>query len=354
MNFFQRLLRRPFFIRLLHWEYWSFDTLYAAMYPVWLLFCLRARSFFFFSASNPSIHTGGFLCESKKDIYAIMPAHLYPATVYFEAGQRGQEVLQHLRHHGFQYPVIGKPDIGGRGRGIKILRSDEEVQAYAAHTVVDFHIQKFVSYPEEAGIFYVRIPGEERGRLTGIVSKDFLTVVGDGRQTMRSLLLANERYVLQLPSLERMFGPYLDTVLPAGEKKVLVPYGNHARGARFLDDSHLIDEALTSVIDNVCWQVKDFYFGRLDIRYNTWEELRQGRNFCVIEVNGAGSEPTHIYDPRHSLFFAWGEIIRHWIWLSKISRANHRRGYPYMSFRDGVKMFREDRLHSKKLAAMPE
>ena len=125
-------------------------------------------------------------------------------------------------------------------------------------------------------------------------------------------------------------------------------------GAKFLDDSHLIDEELTDTIDKVCKQVKNFYFGRLDIRYNTWEELKKGVNFSVIEVNGAGSEPTHIYDPRHSLFFAWKEIVRHWLILWRISRKNHRRGYRYLTLREGIQMFRENSLVSKKLAAMPE
>jgi len=135
---------------------------------------------------------------------------------------------------------------------------------------------------------------------------------------------------------------------------VLVPYGNHARGAKFLDDSNLIDEQLTRVMDNICNQVKDFYFGRLDIRFNTWEELKNGKNFSVIEVNGAGAEPTHIYDPKHSIFFAWKEIIRHWILLWRISRMNYKRGHKYLSLKEGLAMFREDKIHSKKLAAMPE
>jgi hypothetical protein len=39
------------------------------------------------------------------------------------------------------------------------------------------------------------------------------------------------------------------------------------------------------------------------------------QEFSLIEVNGAGSEPTHMYDPRHSLLNAWKEIVKHWIIL---------------------------------------
>jgi hypothetical protein len=33
---------------------------------------------------------------------------------------------------------------------------------------------------------------------------------------------------------------------------------------------------------------------------------------------------------------------------------NHKRGYPYLSFKEGVKMFREDKEWSRKLAAMTD
>src|SRR6185369_6398163 len=104
----------------------------------------------------------------------------------------------------------------------------------------------------------------------------------------------------------------------------------------------------------VCRQIPSFHFGRLDIRFDTWDALKQGKNFTIIEVNGAGAEPTHIYDPKHSLFFAWKEIVRHWVILWKISRMNHKKGHRYLSVKEGIAMFREERANSEKLAAMPE
>lgn len=354
MNIIKRIVHRPFFIRLFNWEYWSFGTVYALLYPIWIFLCLRARSFFFFAASNPAIENGGFLNESKKDIYDIMPPHLSPKTVFFSTPANADLVLEQLTRKGLRFPLIGKPDIGGRGRGVKALKDEEDVRIYVQNAFLDFHIQEFVAFKNEVGIFYCRYPGQEKGVLTGIVRKEFLSVTGTGKDTVRELLMKEKRAILQMPSLEKMYGAGLDDVLGQGEQKTLVPYGNHARGAKFLDDSHLIDQQLTDMIDRVCKQVKDFYFGRLDIRYNTWEELKKGINFSVIEVNGAGSEPTHIYDPGHSLFFAWKEIVRHWIILWRISRMNHKKGFPYLSFSEGVRMFREDKIVSKKLAAMME
>jgi hypothetical protein len=345
---------RPFFIRLFNWEYWSFNTVYLCIYPIWIFLCLRARSFFFFAASNPSIRNGGFLNESKEDICAIMPTALYPKTIFFKVPANGADVLSALRSGRFNYPLIGKPDSGGRGRGVKKLNNEEDVLAYVESSIINFHIQEYIPYENEVGIFYHRYPGETKGKITGIVRKKFLSVTGDGNSSVRSLLQADKRGIMYLDAMDRIHGEGLDEVLPLGTVKVVSPYGNHARGSLFLDETYLADEALTESIDRVCKQIEHFYYGRLDVRYRSWEELKRGEAFSIIEVNGAGSEPTHMYDPRHSIFFAWKEIVRHWIILWRISRQNHALGHRYLSFQEGVAMFREDAAHSKKLAQMPE
>ena len=88
--------------------------------------------------------------------------------------------------------------------------------------------------------------------------------------------------------------------------------------------------------------MEGFHYGRLDVLYNTFEELCQGKNFSVIEINGAGGEATHIYDPQHSLFWAWREVTRHWGMMNEVSIRNHQNGHPYLSFKDGRAMLREN------------
>lgn len=354
MNVFQRLLHRPFFIRLFNWEYWSHMAVYIWIYPLWFYPSLRARSFFFFAAANPRIRNGGFLNESKKDLVDLIPAAWHPRTVFFSLPANGDIVLAALKRQGLSFPLIGKPDVGGRGRGVKVLADETAVRQYVSQACLDFHIQEYVPWKNEIGIFYYRYPDRPCGCISGIVKKEFLSVTGDGMHSIRQLLEKDKRALMYLDSLEAMHGADLQQVLPAGERKVVSPYGNHARGALFLDHSHLADEALHAVIDELCRQIPEFYYGRLDIRYNTLDDLKQGRNFAVIEVNGAGAEPTHIYDPRHSLFFAWKEIVRHWLILGRISRINRRRGHPYLTWKEGVQMIREDKEWSARLAAMPK
>ncbi|HET9746075.1 MAG TPA: hypothetical protein VFP97_10195 [Chitinophagaceae bacterium] len=346
----KRILYNPFFIKLLNWEYWPFHAVYAPLYPYWLFLCLKARSFFFFNTANPSIRNGGFLMESKKEIYDLIPPEYYPRTAFFRTGTSAQEVAQLVLQQNFKYPLIAKPDIGMKGMMVKKLENENDLTSYAANSKVNFLVQEFISYKKEAGIFYYRKPGDDRGYISGIVSKEFLSVKGDGTSTVEELLSGNKRAILQLSTLRDKEKDKMGLVLKPGEELIIVPYGNHVRGAKFLDDSNLIDEELTQTIDSVCKKITGYYYGRMDVRYNTWEELKRGKNFSIIELNGAGSEPTHIYDPKHTVFYAWKEIIRHWNILYKVSRSNyHPKKSPYMSLRSGLDMFKENNEYMRLL-----
>jgi len=351
MSTIQRILHRPFFIKLLHWEYWPFHAVYIPVYFYWIWLCIKSRSFFFFNTANPAIKNGGFLMESKKEIYDIIPAEYYPKTILVKAQNTSNEILSMVEKAELSFPLIGKPDIGMRGLSVKKLENINDIIEYATTSKVDFLLQEFIPFEQEVGIFYYRYPNETKGHISGIVGKEFLTVTGDGISTIETLLTKDKRFILQLPVLQKAYGETLSQVLEKGENFLLVPYGNHARGAKFIDLSSLTDDELTTRIDTICKNIPAFYFGRMDVRYNTWEELKQGKNFAIVELNGAGSEPTHMYDPKHSIFFAWKEIIRHWKILWKISRINHKKEkIPYMNFSSGVQMFRENTAYVKMIS----
>ena len=115
----KKILYQPFLIRLLNWEYWPFHIVYGPIYIYWLWLCIRARSLFFFNTSNPSIKNGGFLMESKWDIYKILPEGYFPSTIYFEAGASEDEILNKVLSKELKFPLIGKPDIGMKGMSVK-------------------------------------------------------------------------------------------------------------------------------------------------------------------------------------------------------------------------------------------
>lgn len=341
----------PFFIRLRHWEYWPFFIVYAPIFFYWAWLSLKARSLFFFSTANPTITNSGFLLESKKQIYDLMPKGVYPGTLFCPKGTRIGEIRRRLADLGLTYPLMAKPDIGQRGMGVALLKDECSLLLYAVRSKVDFLVQEYIDLPLEIGVFYYRMPGEQKGAITGVVGKELLTVTGDGRSTVEALLRQNERYILQLPALRRTVGRLLETTPASGETLELAPYGNHSRGAKFLDYSHRITPRLEAVIDDCCRRIPGFHFGRLDIRFRSWPLLEAGQAFSIIELNGAGSEPTHIYDPRHSVFFAWKEIKRHLDILYKVSRANRKRnGWLPMSWLEGIKMIRDYARHEKLIS----
>ncbi len=340
----------PFFIKLFNWEYWSFNVVYFPIFFYWFYLCIRARNLFFFSASNPTIENGGYLMERKSDIYDIMPQVYYPKTLLVKEGLSSSDIQSLIVEKSFQFPVIVKPDIGGKGRGVRKIDTIEDAVAYIEFAKFPMLVQALVDYKNEAGIFYYRFPWEENGRISGIVSKEFLTVIGNGLSTVEDLVMENPRYILQIEALRRMQEIDFTEILKVGEEKVLVPFGNHARGSKFIDTTSLVTRALEKTIDTISKQIPGFYFGRLDVMYSNWQDLTEGKNLSIIELNGAGSEPTHIYDPSHSIFFAWKEIARHLKILFRISVYNHKqKNIPYLSFRKGIKMFKDVRGVEKKL-----
>lgn len=323
-----------------HWEYWPLWAVYYPLFPVWLYFSIKARSFFFFNATNPLVKNGGMAMESKKEIYDMIPERYIPETLFVGKEEPVHQVFRRVNSSGITFPFIAKPDVGMKAFGVSKIKDLDELETYLKNSPEDFLVQELIEYQKEVGIFYVRFPNERKGRITGMVSKEFLSIIGDGQSTMETLIKQNPRSHFQLNALRKRFGKQLKTVLAQGEHFVLVPYGSHTRGAKFVDFSNHINKELEKVIDGICTQIPEFYYGRLDVLYNTLDELSSGKNFSVIEINGAGAEATHIYDPRHSIFFAWREITRHWGYMNKIGIMNRRRGYPYLSFKDGRAMLK--------------
>ena len=177
-----------FIHKLTHWEYWPFDIVYIPMYFVWFYYAAKARSFFFFNAANPRIKNAGFLMESKKEIYDIIPAAFIPKTLFFKYETKAGEILKDVAASGISFPCIAKPDIGGKGRGVEKLYALNDIAVYAAKIKMDFLVQEFILYPQEVGIFYCRMPDKPDGFITGIVAKEFLIVKGDGLSTLTQLI----------------------------------------------------------------------------------------------------------------------------------------------------------------------
>ena len=338
------LKNKKIFIRLFNWEFWPMWIVYIPLYIYYVWLAIKARSLWFWSASNPGIETGGLLGESKMEIFNIMPAHIKPITLLIRPATSLKIILEILEAHKLSYPIVCKPDRGERGFQVSKIKNQDELEAYIGQNKVDYLIQPFCEFKLELGVFYCRYPWEDKGKVFSVVKKEFLGMVGDGKSTLRELISRNKRAVLQWEKLDTLFSTRMDEILPIDEKLELEPIGNHSRGTMFLNGNYMIDERLNQVFDHLTNQIPNVYLCRYDLRTTNEEDLKQGKNIFIVELNGVGAEPAHIYDPSYKLIWAWRELINQWKMVYKISKYNHQHGIKYMTTK-------EVRAHLKMMKA---
>ncbi len=344
------------------WEFWPSWAIYPPVVLYILYLALRHKSATLFTAANPGMPAGGgFLGESKAAIlerlerrwvarFRLVPAELTVADKV--AAVRRFRAEEHL-----DYPLVLKPDQGQRGLGVAVVRSEEEVELYfrgAPESSAlgrpeprrDVLVQEYVG-GAELGVFYVRHPGEEEGRILSITEKVFPAVTGDGRSSLERLILADERAVILAPVYLRRNAERLAEIPTAGRTVELVDVGSHSGGTICRDGRHHETPALKAAVEELCRSFEGFYFGRIDLRAcapwgaggekhsaprgageekDSLEALHQGRDLKVLEINGVTSEATHIYDPAVSVLEAYRVLFEQWRLAFEVGAANRRRG----------------------------
>lgn len=313
--------------------------MYVANLPlalIWAWFALRARCLFFFSAVNPAIETGGMWGESKYHILQRIPSGYWPQTVLVKQGTDFQDVLQKINQKGIQYPMIVKPNIGERGFLVSKIRNEEELRNHLSLYATDFLVQQFVNLPLELAVMYHRFPDTGQGQVTSICVKETMKVTGDGHSTIRTLMDKHPRSKLQVARFEAGFPEILSKIPEPGQTIELEPIGNHCRGTMFLNGNHHIDAALTAVFDRVASQMKDIHYGRFDLKCRSVEDLRNGGGFTVMEYNGIGAEPAHIYDPAYPVWKKYRDIYQHWLIIYRIYKKQAGKGVKSMNLKEAI------------------
>ncbi|MCB9758586.1 MAG: alpha/beta fold hydrolase [Alphaproteobacteria bacterium] len=319
--------------RLTRWEFWPPYIFYPPI-VLWVLWLgLRHRSLTAFAATNPGVPGGGWIGESKWDIYQRLGGPSAPALavtghlpLHDPVDKRISDARAFMEAHGLGFPVVLKPDYGQRGFGVTIVRDEAELAARVAEAVDDLLLQEYVP-GVEYGVFIVRPPGGAPSLLS-ITRKDPVDVVGDGARTLEQLILAHDRAVCMAPTHLARWADALDTVPPEGALVRLVSLGTHSRGSVFRDGrSDVESPALLAALDRLCAGFEGgFTFGRFDLRGPDAAALRSGQGFKVIELNGVTSEATHIYDPDNGVLYAWRTLARQWALAFEIGSAQRARG----------------------------
>jgi hypothetical protein len=326
-------------------EFWPATVFYipTAIYYAWL--AIRHRSVSLPSIANPRIEAGGLWGESKMQLIEqlspdlrrwVAPVAAVPLTDPREPIDaivaRAEAAIEEA---GLDWPLVAKPDIACRGAGVQLLHAARDLRDYLRDFPKDqtMLLQKYVDAEGEAGVFFVRLPGETQGRVISLTLKYFPHVTGDGESTVRELIERDPRAgripQIYLPRHRRE----LNTVLPVGRRYRLAFSGNHCRGCIFRNGNHAITLAMTERFQELAAGLPEFYCGRFDVRFEKLSDLLEGHGFTVIEINGAGSEATHIWDREMTFAGAHAALRQQFRLLFEAGARNRRRGYKPIGLR---------------------
>jgi hypothetical protein len=335
---------------LLHWESWHYHLKYIPIAPVWLWYCVKAKSLWFFTASNPTITFGGFEGEGKQEIYEQLPQNSYPKSIYIKANLELAKLESLIIENEFNYPFVVKPDVGLMGYMFRKISCFNELKRYHEKMPVAYLIQEFIDFPIEVSVFYYRMPGARKGTVSGFLMKQSPQVTGDGKSTLSQLIQKNKDLKYKQNEMKARHRERLEDVLPKGEKLILSYASNRSQGGKLVSLSHEIDKDLVSVFDRISHQSKHFYYGRYDIKCASIEKLKQGIDFSILEYNGAGAGIQHVYGNGLSLLQACSTILKHWKMLYQISSYNHKaNGIDYYEKKKGKDFLKSARQHIRLL-----
>ncbi len=331
--------------RALRWEFWP-SWLYYGPIVLWILWLgLKHRSPMAFTAANPGLEAGGMVGEKKHQALAPLQTNAADLAATFvlitasDGEQRVSQALAFTHLHGL--PVVLKPDVGQRGRGVFVARTETQIRDYLTSFTGDVIAQRHIE-GEEFGVFVARAPGESAPHILSIVHKTFPTVQGDGRQTLRELILADARAKLISALLFAAWATELDRVVLLGETIKLVEIGAHCRGSLFLDAGEHATPELISTLTRLLDAVPGYAFGRMDLRVPSVAHLRRGEGLQILELNGVSAESAHIYHPGTPLWHGYRAMFRQWSMAFSIGHAYVKQGVATTSPLRLLQLFRED------------
>jgi membrane protein DedA with SNARE-associated domain/pimeloyl-ACP methyl ester carboxylesterase len=312
--------RRLFYARLqriLRWEFWPAKLLYIPVVFYVLYLGIRYRSLSLCTNANPMAPLGGMLDESKSDILCALTKAKAPVSDYriipseISFKEKRTIAFDSLEKWGSQFPIVLKPDVGERGKGVQILKNHADLEAALEGLEGKSILQRYVG-GIEFGVLYERQPNEPEGKITSITSKRYTSIVGDGETDIEHLVLRDKRAVYYAHSFLDAFSERLYEVPAKGTEIRCVEIGTHSRGSLFLDADHLRTDRLEARFNQFCPNIDGYYLGRFDLKVPDETALKDGRDISLIELNLLTSEPTHMYDPKYSVFYAWKVLFRHW------------------------------------------
>ena len=337
--------RRRFAARLTRPEFWPDWARHGPVVPYMVWLGLRHGSLTAFTAANPGLPLGGFIGERKAPLLDKLAADapdLVPPHVLVTAAEPEERVAVGRRFVAANgWPVVCKPDVGQRAHGVVIARDADTLDRALATSRSDHVLQGFVP-GVELGLLYLRHPDSEVGRLAGIGRKESRVLVGDGRSTLRELVLSLPETLAQADVHLARLGVRAASVPARGEAVSLGEVGAHSGGARFSDAEDLRTPALEQAVERAGRALSDFHVGRFDVRAASLDAVRAGE-IQIIEVNGVGAEPVSLLDGSVGPLRLWAGMAAHRREAYAIGGWHARHGAPTSGIRGLLRGGREYR-----------
>jgi membrane protein DedA with SNARE-associated domain len=263
---------------------------YLPLILAWIGFALRYRSLTLPTVANPCRPSGGLWGESRSDYFFDVAASERRwiadfITVTRSSGSRTlyadlDRAREALCAAGLVFPLIGKPDVGRHG--ICRIADVAELREYLTRFQAGekLMLQRFVPYAGKAAVLYARLPGAPRGRLLS------LTLRADGR------CREGRRHIT--PKLE----------------------------AR---------------LDAVARSMREFHYGRFELRFASIDALERGEDFAIVDVCGAGGVLERAWNPAMPLTQIYRRLIDRQRIMFLIGEKNRARGFEPVGCADVLK-----------------
>lgn len=320
---------------------------YIPLVVQWFALGIRHRSLTLPTAANPSIEAGGLLGESKiQCIDQIGPSARCWVARSVALVKRPTLTVAALdaavRTADLRFPLVAKPDIGWRGIGVRLVRDLDDLAGYLGGFPDDCRVilQDYIAHAGEAGIFYARLPGERCGRIFSMTFRYFPHVVGDGTSSLRALIARDPRASWKADLHHEALAGRLDEIPPAGTVVRLSLVGSSRVGGLYKDAGAHVTATLAARFDEIADTMPNFHFGRFDVRFESVDRLELGEGFQIIEVNGAGAEAIHMWDPDFRLTDAYAALFHQQALMFEVAAANRARGFQPLTLLELVRFQR--------------
>jgi membrane protein DedA with SNARE-associated domain len=312
----------------------------------WIWLGLKHRGMSVPALANPNIESGGLWGESKSAYLQTASPDQKKWFADFTTFRRASKLenvvsdqeraREAIAASGLSFPLVAKPDIGWRGFGVRLVADGTELDRYIeqfpeGETIL---FQRPVDWDGEAGVLYMRLPGETEGRIFSLTFRYFPHVVGNGKSSLRELIVHDQRAVWKIGAHFGLVKDHLGTVaeklneVPANDEVVRLSFiGSIRVGGLYRDAREHITPAMIRRFDEISKSIPEFFYGRYDVRFRSVESLEEGEDFQIIEINGAGAESINVWDPQMPLKQVYKELFEQQRLIFEIGARNRDRGF---------------------------